>query len=81
MERLPSWLIERALHQHGQVRSERKGSDLNDGYLAVWAAYTDQIYVDKRVAEDFRRALTKDASIGALIGKVSKAAHYVDLVG
>jgi hypothetical protein len=81
MERLPSWLVERALQRHGQVRNERKGSDLNDGYLAVWAAYTDQIYVDKRVAEDFRRALAKESSIVPLIGMVSKAPHYVDLAG
>lgn len=81
MERLPSWLIERALQRHGQVRGERKGSDLNDGYLAVWAAYTEQIYVDKRVAEDFRRALSKDPSIGPLVGTVSKASHYLDLAG
>ena len=52
MEMLPSRIIGEALKAHGQVRALRPGSDLNDGYLGVLAAYCAILYVEKRTAED-----------------------------
>lgn len=80
MRRLPNWLIEQALRVRGQKRQERKGSDLNDGYLAALTAYTDQLYVDKRTAEDFNRVLRADRSLSGLLGEVLKAPRYLDLL-
>jgi hypothetical protein len=56
MDILASRIIGEALRAHGQRRQLRPGSDLNDGYLGVLAAYSAVLYVDKRTAEDFARA-------------------------
>lgn len=79
MQQLPSWLITQALQTHGQKRALRPGSDVHDEHLAVLAAYTDRLYVDKRTHEDFRRALQKAPQIAALVGTISKAPRYGDL--
>lgn len=79
MEHLPSWRIIRALREHGQQRDERPGSNLADSYLAVLAAYSDILYVDRRTHEDFRRVLRKEPAIAQLIGAVAKAARYSDM--
>jgi hypothetical protein len=77
---LPSRVIGDALRKHGQHRKKRPGSDLNDAYLGVLAAYCDVLYVDKRTAEDFRRAIAKEPKLIGLIGDVAKAADFTDLL-
>ncbi len=79
MEQCPHWIIDDALTRFRPSLPERRGSDLNDGYLAVLAAYADHLYVDKRKAENFRQASAKAPALKALIGKVWKAAHYADI--
>lgn len=80
MEELPSWLIRNALRRHGQRRTKRPGSDLTDGYLGTLAAYSDVLYVDKRTAEDFRRAMAKEPKLQGLVGNIAKAKDFTDLV-
>ncbi|MDR3489588.1 MAG: hypothetical protein P4M05_32450 [Bradyrhizobium sp.] len=80
MEWLPSWRIVQALRKHGQQRTERPGSNVTDEHLAVLAAYSDIVYVDRRTHEDFRRVLQKEPDIALLIGTVAKAGRYCDLV-
>ncbi|WP_430397413.1 hypothetical protein [Ferrovibrio sp.] len=79
MEILPSRIIKHALETHRQVRQKRTGSDVTDNYLAALAAYSDFLYVDKRTAEDFRRAISKNPSMAGIIGKIQKAKHFTDL--
>lgn len=81
MDVLPSRIIGEALRAHGQPRPLRPGSDLNDGYLGVLAAYCAVLYVDKRTAEDFSRAQRKEPRLKALIGEISKAADFEALLG
>jgi len=78
---LPSRVIGDALRKHGQYRKKRPGSDLNDAYLGVLAAYCDVLYVDKRTAEDFKRAIGKEPKLFGLIGDVAKAADFAGLLG
>lgn len=80
METLPSWRIGQALRRHGQKRVVRPGSDMHDEHLAVLAAYTDELYVDKRTHEDFRRVIQKEPELARLFGRVAKASRYDDLV-
>ncbi len=65
----------RGARTHGQPGA-RPGSDLNDGYLGVLAAYCAVLYVDKRTAEDFSRAQRKEPRLKGLIGEISKAADF-----
>jgi len=81
MEMLPSWVITEALRKHGQTRTLRPGSDLHDSHLAVLAAYCAVLYVDKRTAEDFRRAEQKEPRLGGLIGEIAKAGDFDGIVG
>lgn len=81
MESLPSWRIAEALGRFGQKRAVRPGSDSHDKALAVLAAYTDILYVDKRTHEDFRRVRSKAPELAALFGAVEKASRYEDLLG
>lgn len=81
MDVLPSRIIGEALRTHGQPRPLRPGSDLNDGYLGVLAAYCAVLYVDKRTAEDFSRAQRKEPRLKGLIGEISKAADFEALLG
>jgi hypothetical protein len=76
---LPSRLIGNSLKKHGQPRQKRPGGDLIDGYLGVLAAYSGMLYVDKRTAEDFRRAIAKETKLTGLIGVVAKAADFTDI--
>jgi hypothetical protein len=78
---LPSQLLSEALRRHGQFRGRRPGSDVNDGFLAVLAAYCDALYVDKRTAEDFRRVRRKEPGLSALLGEVVKSPRFEDLSG
>jgi hypothetical protein len=78
---LPSHLITTALKKHGQQRSRRSGSDLTDSYLGVLAAYCDLLFVDKRTAEDFRRALRNEPMLSSLpLARVAKGKDFTDLV-
>lgn len=79
MESLPSWRIGLALRKHGQKRALRPGSDMHDEHLAVLAAYTDELYVDKRTHEDFRRVIQKEPELARLFGRIAKASRYEDL--
>lgn len=81
MDVLPSRIIGEALRTHGQRRQLRPGSDLNDGYLGVLAAYCEVLYVDKRTAEDFARAKRKEPRLKELIGEITKAADFEALLG
>lgn len=81
MEMLPSRVIGEALKTYGQVRARRPGSDLNDAYLGALAAYCAVLYVDKRTAEDFRRARQNEARLSGLIGEIAKAADFEALLG
>jgi hypothetical protein len=81
MELLPSRVIGEALKEHGQPRARRPGSDLNDRHLGGLAAYCSVLYVDKRTAEDFRRARQKVPQLRDLIGEVAKAADFTGLLG
>lgn len=76
MDALPSWVVTEALRRHGQVRTLRPGSDLHDNHLAVLAAYCDVLYVDKRTAEDFRRAENMEPRLAGLIGEIAKASDF-----
>jgi hypothetical protein len=80
MEILPSRVICDALRKHGQARPLRPGSDLNDGYLAALTAYCSVTYVDKRTAEDFRRALQKEPRLTGLVGGVAKSVGFEGLL-
>jgi hypothetical protein len=81
MEILPSRVISEALRSHGQKRALRPGGDMHDGHLAVLAAYCDTLYVDKRTAEDFRRARQKELRLDGLIGEIAKAPDFMGLLG
>ena len=76
MEVLPSWVIAEALRTHGQHRAKRPGSDLNDVHLGVLAAYCSVLYVDRRTAEDFRRAQAKEPRLAVLLGCIAKGADF-----
>lgn len=78
---LPSQVITSALHEHGQRRSERSGSDLTDAYLGALAAYCDILYVDKRTAEDFKRAQRKVATLQFFpLARIAKGRDFTDLL-
>lgn len=81
MDVLPSCIIGEALRTHGQSRARRPGSDLNDRYLGVLAAYCSVLFVDKRTAEDFARAQRKEPRLKDFIGEISKAADFEALLG
>jgi hypothetical protein len=79
-DQLPSCIIQGAINRYRQDAPERKGSDLADSYLACLAAYADVTYVDKRTAENLRRALPKSPECAALLGRVEKAGSYPTIV-
>lgn len=81
MQSLPSWRIGDALRRFGQQRKQRPGSDVHDLQLAVLAAYTDELYVDKRTHEDFRRVIQKEPELALLFGKIVKASNYQEIIG
>lgn len=80
MEILPSRIINDALTKHRQDRALRPGSDLIDSYLSVLAAYCSVLYVDKRTAEDFRRAHRKEPHLVELIGEIAKGPDFEALL-
>ncbi|MBI1290192.1 hypothetical protein GC173_02965 [bacterium] len=75
-EQLPSRIIRSRLTEVSQQLPERKGSDLNDSHLAALAPYADILYVDKRTAENFRRAFQKYPGLKELTGQVRKASDW-----
>ena len=80
MEVLPSRVISHALKAYGQPRARRPGSDVNDVHLGVLAAYCAVLYVDKRTAEDFRRAQQKEPRLMTLVGEIKKAVDFEALL-
>lgn len=79
MEDCPHWVLETELRRHRQAGLRRSGSDLNDGCLAVLSAYVDELYVDRRVAENFLRARRGSPRLKALAGDVRKASTVFDI--
>jgi hypothetical protein len=79
MEGLPSWRIANALERFGQKRTAQPGSDAHDKALAVLAAYTDILYVDKRTHEDFRQVARKLPELSRLFGEIRKTSRYIDM--
>lgn len=79
MDCLPSWRIAKALKCYGQDRRLKPGSDVHDQHLAVLAAYTDELYVDKRTHEDFRRVTHKEHELACLFGAIRKASLFGQL--
>jgi hypothetical protein len=78
---IPSQLITTALKVHGQQRARRSGSDLTDAYLGALAPYCDLLFVDKRTAEDFRRALSKEPFLSSLpLARIAKGRDFTDLL-
>jgi hypothetical protein len=80
-EIFPHRVVARALRLFGQQRDRRPGSDINDGYLAALAPYCDELYVDRRTAEDFRRAQTGSPELSSLVGRVLRAGDYEVVLG
>ncbi len=78
-DQFPSWVIGQALRRFGHDVPERKGSDINDGYLLALAAYADLTLVDKRTLENVRRAKAGSAEFADLIGAVARAGAYSDV--
>lgn len=78
-DQFPSWVIGQALRRFGHDVPERKGSDINDGYLLALAAYADLTLVDKRALENVRRAKAGSAEFADLIGTVTRAGAYSDM--
>ena len=81
MQSLPSWRIADALRRHGQERTKKPGSDVHDQHLAVLAAYTDILFVDKRTLEDFRRVRQKEPELAALFREIRKASDFSAIAG
>lgn len=78
-DRLPVTVIEECMRAHAQDQPERKGSDLNDTHLLCLAPYADVTYVDKRTLESVRRARSKVAAFGRLIGEVHRAGGHTEI--
>jgi hypothetical protein len=76
MDRLPSWIISSSLRKHSADLTERKGSELNDGYLACLAAYADVTMVDKRTLESFRQAKRANTRMAAICNRIERAPTY-----
>ena len=77
---IPSWLVYKNLRRHSQDLPERRGSELNDNFLASsLSPYIDLVIVDKRTKENLRRTLQKVPAISTLINRVEKASHYWDV--
>lgn len=80
-EIFPHYVVTQALRLFGQQRNRRPASDVNDGYLAALAPYCDKLYVDKRTAEDFRRAQNRNSVLSSLVGQVLRARDYEAVLG
>ncbi|MBZ5759981.1 MULTISPECIES: hypothetical protein [Rhizobium] len=76
MDRLPSWIISSNLRKHAATLNERKGSELNDGYLACLAPYADVTMVDKRTFESFRQAKRANPRMAAICNRIERAPTY-----
>jgi hypothetical protein len=80
-EIFPHYVVTRALRLFGQQRDRRPASDINDGYLAALAPYCNELHVDKRTAEDFRRAQTRSSVLSSLVGRVLRSGDYEAVLG
>lgn len=76
MRILPSWQTQHLIERFGQDRKRRPGSDIADECLSALAPYVDELFVDKRTAEDFRRLKNRPEMIISLLGIVRKSANY-----
>lgn len=77
---LPSLSIQQGLERYGQDRRRRPGSDLTDECLAALAPYVDELFVDRRTREDFRRFGRADKSLFNRIGTVRSTAEFTGLL-
>jgi hypothetical protein len=75
-DRVPTWVVHRALQRHRAVATEAQGGDLTDGHLLALAPYFHTTFVDKRTLENVRRIRQHDAVAGDLIGDVRKASSW-----
>jgi hypothetical protein len=81
MRILPSWQIQSLLGQFGQDRQRRPGSDIVDEALSALAPYVDELFVDRRTAEDFRRVILKKDAIVSSLGRIRKSPNFEGLAG
>jgi hypothetical protein len=75
-DRLPTWVIHRALRRHRAVATQAQGGDLTDGYLLSLAPYFHTTFVDKRTLENVRRIRQHNSAAGELLGDVRKASSW-----
>lgn len=80
MEILPSWQIQSLLRKFGQDRQRRPGSDITDEALSTLAPYVDELFVDRRTAEDFRRVISRDDAVMSWLGTIRKSSSFKGLV-
>jgi len=76
MQRLPAWIVDNALDEHGQRRSRYRGSDQNDRFIASLAPYATLTFVDGRTHQDFTHARKKVAPLARLIGRIEPSRDY-----
>jgi hypothetical protein len=79
-EQLPHWIVGDALRKNSQRHPERRGSDLSDLYIAMLASYADIMLVDKRTAENFRRAKQKNPRLAKLTGRVRTSSSWASIL-
>ena len=77
---LPSCQTLHLLQRFGQNRQRRNGSDITDESLSALAPYVDELFVDKRTAEDFRRVQSRSEPVVRLLGRVRKISSFEGLV-
>ncbi|MDR3385438.1 MAG: hypothetical protein P4L92_00170 [Rudaea sp.] len=75
-ERLPTWVVHRALLRHRAVATQAQGGDLTDSHLLSLAPYFHTTFVDKRTLENVRRIRDHDSAAGGLLGDVRKASSW-----
>jgi hypothetical protein len=76
IDKLPSAMIERGLRLYGQDQKERKGSEINDRYLATLACYADLTYLDKRTLNDFREVKRRYPVLKELLQQTEKNSNW-----
>jgi hypothetical protein len=80
MNRIPSWIVERALRAFRQSRTSNPGSDLTDRHLGCLGAYADLTLVDRRTHEDFLRARRGEPLIATVLKRVEKSSSTASMI-
>jgi hypothetical protein len=76
MERIPSWVVQRAVRRHRALAAEAQGGDLTDNYLLCLGLYADLTVVDKRTKENHRRASQKEPGSMSLLNRIERVSNY-----